>query len=163
VAGAAALVFAVFLQAQVDDLQGDRDQLRSQVASQGNIIGVATASDVVTVSLVSLTTDGTEPAATGISEPGGEYLWSRSQGKGVIFCHNLPELPEGEVYQAWYATEVEPVAAGTFTPEDGGCQHLMQPVIADISATGVGLSREKDGGSQRPSGRWLIFGSFGSD
>jgi hypothetical protein len=158
-AGAAALVFAVFLQAQVDDLQQDRDLLRSEVTNQGSIIGVATASDVRTVSMVSTASD-TQPAATGASEPWGEYLWSRSHGKGVIFCHNLPDLPEGEVYQAWYATETEPVAAGTFTPEDGGCHHLMQPIVADISATGVGLSREKSGGSQRPTGRWLIFAPF---
>jgi hypothetical protein len=156
-AAAAAVVFAIFMQAQVDDLQHDRTQLQSEVSEQGGIIRVAAASDVQTVSLVSM---ADEPATQGAA-PGGEYLWSRSQGKGVIFCYNLPALHEDEVYQAWYATETEPISAGTFEPEDGGCEHLMEPVIADISATGVGLSREKSPGSPRPSGRWLIFAVFG--
>jgi hypothetical protein len=106
---------------------------------------------------------GAEPAATDAAQPGAEYLWSGSQRKGVILCRNLPALSGGEVYQAWYITETEPIAAGTFTTHDGGCQHLMKPVVADISATGVGLSREKGGGSQRPSGRWLMFASFVGD
>jgi hypothetical protein len=158
-AAAAVLVFAVFLQAQVDDLQGDRDQLQHQVSEQGNILSVASASDVFTVSLVSMPEDS-GPATTQAAQPGGEYLWSRSQQKGVIFCYNLPALSGGEVYQAWYITGAEPVDAGTFTPVDGQCQHLMKPVVADISETGVGLTREKNGGSQKPSGRWLIFALF---
>jgi hypothetical protein len=159
-AAAAVLVFAVFLQVQVDDLQGDRDQLQATVEDQGDILGVAAASDVQTLSMVA----PVEPRTTedeAEEEPGGEYIWSRSQGKGVIFCHGLPSLDKGWVYQAWYVTETEPVDAGTFTVEDGTCQHLMEPLIADISATGVGLSREKGAGSARPSGRWLIFAAFG--
>jgi hypothetical protein len=101
-----------------------------------------------------------DPAATQAVQAGAEYLWSRSQGKGVIFCHDMPALSGDEVYQAWYLTESEPIPAGTFNPDDGGCQHLMKPVVADISATGVGLTREKNGGSQRPSDRWLMWVSF---
>jgi hypothetical protein len=161
-AAAAVLVFAVFLQVQVDDLQGDRNQLEARVEDQGDILGVATASDVQTVSMVAPAPAApAEPQTTGEDEPGGEYLWSRSQDKGVIICHDLPRLDEGWVYQAWYVTDTEPVDAGTFTVDDGSCQHLMEPLIADIPTTGVGLSREKGAGSARPSGRWLIFASFG--
>jgi hypothetical protein len=36
----------------------------------------------------------------------------------------------------------------------------MQPVILITQATGVGVTREKEGGSVKPSGRWLIFTSL---
>jgi hypothetical protein len=36
----------------------------------------------------------------------------------------------------------------------------MKPVAAVADVTGVGVTREKSGGSQRPSGSWLIFAPF---
>jgi len=155
--GAAALVFAVFLQAQVNDLEGDRDTLEDRVVALGSITRVATAPDVRTISFEEVT----DTTTTGPFSGDADYRWSRDEGKGVIFCDSMPLLPEGEVYEAWYVTLSEPVPAGTFTPDDaGGCLHLMEPEWQVAAATGVGITHEKAGGARRPTGDWLVLAQF---
>jgi hypothetical protein len=155
-AAAAVLVFAFSLQLQVDDLEEDNDQIQQQFASTqasfGDIIRVATAEDSEAHEM-----EASEPAPSGAEAPEGEYRWSRTEGMGVIFCRDLPEIPEDQVYQAWYDTEPDPISAGTFEAHEGDCFHLMQPVVLVSQATGVGVTREREGGSDKPSGRWLIF------
>ncbi len=155
-AAAAVLIFAISLQLQVDDLQDDNNAVQAQFASTqvdvANIIRVATAEDAVEHDM-----ETNEPAPTGLAEPSGEYRWSRTEGMGVIFCRGFPDLPEDQVYQAWYDTITEPVSAGTFEALNGDCFHLMQPVILVTQATGVGVTREQEGGSPKPTGHWLLF------
>ena len=155
-ATAAVLVFAFSLQLQVDDLEEDNSQTQAQFASTtanfANILRVATADDAEAHDM-----EATAPVPSTAEEPEGEYRWSRTEGMGVIFCRDLPELSEDQVYQAWYDTSTDPVSAGTFEAHDGDCFHLMQPVVLVTSATGVGVTREKEGGASKPTGRWLIF------
>jgi len=156
-AGAAALVFAVFLQSQVNDLEGDRDTLQDRVVALGSITRVATAPDVETISFEEVA----RPVADGPFSGNADYRWSSEEGMGVVFCDSMPQLPEGEVYQAWYVTEAEPVSAGTFTPDaGGGCLHLMEPEWQVAAATGVGITHEKAGGARRPTGDWLVLAKF---
>ncbi len=156
-AAAAVLVFAVFTQTEVNDLQGENDQLEAQVVatdeSIGDIVRVATASDVMTTSMAA--PGRTQPATT--DPPAGEYRWSSSEGLGVLFCRNLPQLADDEVFQAWYQTADETVSVGTFESRDGDCHFLVQPVTLEGPPTGVGVSREKYPGSSKPTGIWLIF------
>ena len=153
-AGAAALVFAVFLQAQVNDLEGDRDSLEDRVVALGSITRVATAEDVQTVSFEEVT----RPSITETFSGNADYRWSSEEGMGVIVCHGMVAPPEDKVYQAWYVTETEPVPAGTFTPDsDGGCLHLMEPEWRVAAAVGVGITHENAGGARRPTGDWLVL------
>ena len=152
--GAAALVFAVFLQAQVNDLEGDRDTLEDRVVALGSITRVATAEDVQTISFEEVT----RPSITETFSGNADYRWSTEEGIGVIFCHGMGAPSGGKVYQAWYVTETEPVPAGTFTPDsDGGCLHLMEPEWQVAAATGVGITHENAGGARRPTGDWLVL------
>lgn len=155
-ATAAVLVFAFSLQLQVDDLQDDNNDIQAQIASTqasfGDIVRVATADDSETHEMTY-----TEATPRTGKTPEAEYRWSRAEGMGVIFCRDLPDLPDDQVYQAWYDTVDEPIDAGTFESHDGECFHLMQPVVLVTGVTGVGITREQEGGSSKPSGRWLIF------
>jgi hypothetical protein len=155
-ATAAVLVFAFSLQMQVDDLEDDNSATQAQLASTtsniADVLRVATADDAEAHEMAA-----TAPVPAADEEPEGEYRWSRTEGMGVIFCRDLPDLPDDQTYQAWYDTSDDPVSAGTFESHDGNCFHLMQSVVLVSQATGVGVTREKEGGSSKPSGRWLIF------
>jgi hypothetical protein len=154
-AAAGLLAFAVFTQMQVQDLNDDKNELEDDVANTQRIVRVATAPDVQAVSLVS-PQRGPGPIPSG-EPPTGDYRWSQEEGVGVLFCRNLPDLAEDEVFQAWYTTEAEPVPAGTFESEDGECEYILRPMLSEVRPMGVGVSREKEPGSSKPTGIWLIF------
>lgn len=162
VAAAAALAFASFLQIQMNDLRNEKDELARQLDStrevvqdQAQVIGISAAAD--TQQLVMARVAAPEGAW-------GEYFWSRSAGGGFIVCHDMPALPEGEVYQAWFVLDGKQVSAGTFAPsEDGRCVYPMDPEEPVRGADGIGVSRETAGGSRSPTGDWLIWASFERD
>jgi len=165
-AAAAVLVFAFTLQLQVDDLEGDNNQLEGQAAVAQSEVVATQASFASIVDVVTAADDeeqpmtASEPTPRDGSGPRGEYHWSRAQGMGVIFCRDLPVLADNEVFQAWYQTPSKAVPAGTFESHSGECFHIMQPVIAIVGATGVGITREQEGGSPKPTGRWLLFATL---
>ena len=166
-AAAAVLVFAFSLQLQVDDLEEDNSELEDQTATVQSEIASTRASfasivDVVTSNDAEAHEMTASAASPREAPPVGEYHWSRAEGMGVIFCRDLPKLADNEVFQAWYQTADEAVSAGTFESESGECFHVLQPVIAIVSATGVGITREQEGGAGRPS-RWLLFTSLEDD
>ncbi len=100
-------------------------------------------------------------AATIRSQAGSVYHWSPETDTSFIACHNFPPLPAGSVYQVWFTAEsgsAEPVA--TFVPQDGGCQIPMDMSRLDWRPTGIGISVEPEGGSERPSSRWFAYASF---
>ena len=158
-AAAAALAFASFLQIQMNDLRNDKDELARELDLTQDTVG-----DQGQVIAISAATDTQEMVMEAVAAPAGawgEYFWSRSAGGGFIVCHDMPVLPEGQVYQAWFEMDGKQVSAGTFAAsEDGGCAYPMQPEEPVRVANGVGVSQEKVGGSESPSGDWLIWAAF---
>ena len=159
VAAAAALAFAAFLQIQMNDLRNDKDALAEQLGSTKDVVN-----DQARVIAISAASDEQNMVMEAVAAPAGasgEYHWSRSAGGGFIVCHDLPALAQGEVYQAWFDEGGKRVSAGTFSPsEDGGCVYPMQPEAPVRGPDGVGVSKEKAGGSASPSGDWLIYAAF---
>jgi len=109
---AATLAFALFLQAEVSDLRGEKDQLAAQIESadarlteQQQVMAVLAASDMQHIHLQP--TDPTSSAAA-------VYHWSGAAKAGAILCNNLPPLQEGQVYQVWFLTESGSYPAGRF-------------------------------------------------
>ena len=158
-AGAAALAFTAFLQVQMSDLRDDRDNLMQQVAEarvrlddQNQIFNVLFDPNQQTKMM---------PAVATGSSAWGEYHWSKTAGQGVLACHDMPPLAEGEVYQAWFVAQDGPIPAGTFESTDGDCWYPMEPARTPVGLTGVGITREKRGGSNTP-GEWLLFASLRS-
>lgn len=161
-AAAAALAFASFQQIQMNDLRSDKDELareldltRDTVGDQGQVIAISAAAD---------TQEMVMEAVAAPEGAWGEYFWSQSAGGGFIVCHDMPVLPEGQVYQAWFEMDGTQVSAGTFVAaEDGGCVYPMKPEEPVRGVAGVGVSQEKAGGSESPSGDWLIWAAFEGD
>jgi hypothetical protein len=158
-AAAAALAFASFLQVQMNDLRNDKDELALELESTQEVIR-----DQAQVIAISAATDRQEIDMEAVAAPEGawaEYFWSRTAGGGFIVCHGMPAPVEGEVYQAWFEMDGKLVSAGTFTPsEDGTCVYPMHPEEPVRGIDGIGVSEEQAGGSESPSGDWLIWAAF---
>ena len=153
-AGAAAsLGFAFFLQAEVDDLRDENDQLEAQVEDAGEtlneqsqIMAVLAAPDVQEVSL-DATDDTTSAGAT--------YQWSDSAGTGALLCNNLPAPQEGQEYKVWFLTEDHSYAAGSFQTWDGIGQLTMDLEDLPELPVAIGVSVEHVD-AQEPGEMFLI-------
>lgn len=82
----------------------------------------------------------------------GTVVVSRERDRAVFVAAGLPELPEGRVYQLWFADEggdggAEMRPAGLLTGDGGAV--LMDGRVAD--AAGMGVTVEPAGGSERPT------------
>lgn len=146
-AGAAAsLAFAFVLNAQVDDLRDDNDQLSAEVDNAGQqlseqrqIITVLAAPDFQRVSLAAI-----DPA----SGASGVYQWSDATGTGAILCNSLPALEEGHFYQVWLMTETDSYPAGSFQNWDGIGQLAMDLDELPKSPIAIGVSVDSPGAEE---------------
>jgi len=158
-AGVVALVFAGFLQVQMSGLRGDKNNLEqlltatdTELEQQRQVVAVLSASDTRKVPM---------DDATIRSQAGSVYHWSPETDTSFIVCHNFPPVPAGSVYQVWFTAESEPAEpVATFVPQDGGCQIPMDMSRLDWRPTGIGISVEPEGGSERPPSRWFAYASF---
>lgn len=74
---------------------------------------------------------------------------SRSENAATLAVHDLPRLPAGKVYEAWFIEGGKPVPAGLLSRDPGrGLTFLDGPVD---DATAVALSVEPTGGSEQPT------------
>jgi anti-sigma-K factor RskA len=156
--GVAVLVFAVFLQAQLSNLRGDKDELQNQLSAasseleqQRQIVAVLSAGDTQKVAM--------EPASLR-SRAESVYNWSPDSAAGFIVCRNFPELPAGRVYEVWFVAGelAEPIA--TFSPQDGGCQIPMDMSRMTWRPQGIAITVEPTGGSSRPLKPWFSYAWF---
>ena len=87
------------------------------------------------------------------------YAWTRDGKLGAVVCRDLPDAPEGKVYQLWLTCGPEPVNGGTFVAWHGECQHLVTLSCAS-PLSGVAVSVEPEGGSPSPSDEVVFSASF---
>ncbi len=139
-AAVASLTFAFFLQAEVDDLRDENDQLEAVVEDAGEtlneqsqIMAVLAAPDVqeVTLDATDLTTSA-----------GATYQWSNSAGTGALLCNNLPALQAGQEYKVWFLTQDHSYAAGSFQIWDGIGQLTMDLEDLPELPVAIGVSVE---------------------
>jgi anti-sigma factor RsiW len=91
-------------------------------------------------------------AASAVVAGGGSAAVVRSKSSDValLVTKDLPELPSGQVYEAWTIKgNGTPVPAGTFQPE--GSQTTFKLTPAAVAAGAVALTVEPEGGSDRPT------------
>jgi anti-sigma factor (TIGR02949 family) len=158
VAGVGALVFAVFLQAQLSNLRGDKDQLQEQLSAasseleqQRQVLAVLSAQDTQKVSM--------ESAALR-SQAESTYSWSQDSAAGFIVCRNFPAQAPGRVYQVWFVTGERAETVATFVPQDGSCQIPMDMSRMTWRPEGIAISVEPQGGSNRPTKPWFSYAWF---
>jgi anti-sigma-K factor RskA len=87
------------------------------------------------------------------------YLWTRDGKLGAIVCRDLPDPPEGKIYQLWITCGPEPMDGGTFTAWEGQCQHIVS-LKCTSPLSGVDVSVEPEGGSASPSDEIVLTASF---
>lgn len=151
---AAALVFAIVLQAQVDDLRSDNDRLAARASDastrlteQQQVIGVLAAEDTQSVTLLP-----TQPGDTAAAI----YYWSRSSGTGALISRDMPDLKEGEAYHAWFLVDDESYWMGSFESWDGGGALGMDLEAIEERPQAVGVSIETVADVLEPSDFFLI-------
>ena len=159
-AGVAALVLAVFVQAEMNDLQDENGQLERQVQEAGTLLGeqrqlmaVMAAPDLQQVSLHS-PQPGSDALAT--------YYWSLNTQSGFLVCNKLPPLAENQSYQVWILADGEAIPAGTFQPWKGIGQLPIDLSISDKRHTAIIVTIEDADGSDRPSGEPFLLASLES-
>lgn len=164
-AGVAALVFASFLQVQMADLRHDKNDLAQQVSDlrahneaadaqleqQRQIMAVLSHPDTQSVPM-------TPTSST--SRASAVYGWSRSRGQAFILCQGLPALKPGQVYQAWFAIGTDYLPARIFSTSDGTCLIPMDVGWLTGRPSGIGITIEPEGGSDQPSGQWVLYATF---
>jgi hypothetical protein len=158
VASIAALAFAGFLQVQVTDLQDEKSDLANQVqaagteaAQQKQIVAVLSAPDAQKIPMSAVTA---QPNASVV------YNWSRSATKGFLVCQDLPPSGPDQSYQVWFKVSGQPRSVTTFQSSDGTCQVAMDLSVLHGRPDGIGISVEKAGGSEAPTGKWLMYADF---
>lgn len=87
---------------------------------------------------------------------GSAYVDAQTQ-KVVLVVRQLEPLDPGRTYQAWIITAEGPVSAGLFQVTDSGwgMTWLERPFTP---GSGIGVSREPEGGSQQPTEIVLLGG-----
>lgn len=83
--------------------------------------------------------------------------WFSLQGSGALSVANMPDLPEGGVYQLWYGTDdpTSPIPGGTFRVDETGQGFMLIPADVGIVSS-ISITQEREGGSQAPTGPVLL-------
>ncbi len=153
-AAAASLAFALFLQAEVNDLRDENSQFAAEIESvdvqltqQQQIMAVLAAPDVQQISL--------EPADP-TSAAAAVYYWSSAAGAGALLCNNLPALQQGQVYQFWILTDDGTHGVGSYESYHGIGQLSVD--LADIPGrpVAIGVSIEDTPDAEEPGGMFLF-------
>jgi hypothetical protein len=122
-------------------------QLRAEGATK--LVGLVAHPDLASAEMAGL---GTAAGASAY------YVWSREGKTGAIVCENLPDAPEGKVYQLWFSCP-DPIDGGTFIAQQGQCQHVVS-LKCTSPLSDINVSIEPEGGSASPSNEVVLTASF---
>lgn len=84
------------------------------------------------------------------------YVWSRTYGVGVLTVRGLAPLPPESTYQLWFASGPEFYSGGTFEVRGSVVQHVFPLPEIGGRVTMMGVTVEPAGGSQEPTGQWVL-------
>ncbi len=85
-----------------------------------------------------------------------QVIVSESRGRMAVVGDEVPDPGDDRTYELWYITDDGPTSAGTFRPDDGSVQVVVDAQPADQ----VGITEEPDGGSPAPTGPILASGAL---
>lgn len=152
-----AILWALAMMGQIDDLQSERDLQDQQLAQMNQEREEYLAQTPANVyPLVSTTSSQNgDNGATGMvymdPDPAG---WG-----GIVAFRNLSQPPSGQVYQLWTITNGQPAPGPTFMPDADG--KAMVQVGGDAASAGaMAITMEPDGGSQTPTTSPVMQGNL---
>ncbi len=170
-ASVAVLVFSAFLQMQVSDLEGENNDLKSELRSATfSLERQLSQTDSLlaeqqTIFQVLADNGAKELSAHGRGDSASSlyYSWSPDTKKGFVRCSGIHVLPPGKVYQLWVTTPGDDYPVTAFRTFDGTCQVAMD-LTTFGDAAGIGISIEDTpGGVGAPAYKWELYVRFSGD
>jgi hypothetical protein len=132
-------------QAQLEQLQADREREQKALAEAKAINDLLHAPDAWHVDLVA---QKTRP------QPQIKTIYSKQKGTLLLTATNLAQLPENKIYELWLlpADGSAPMPAGWFKADDKGNGMMFHWMTsAGISAKGFAVTIEPANGSETPT------------
>lgn len=121
------------------------DSLQAVVAQRDSALAGITGRDVVAMTLTSSTA----------KEPYARMYWDRARHRWTMVAHDLPDLPQGRVYQLWIVTKGAKISAGTFVPQRGVALVTAERALTEPPSA-VAITDEPEGGVTEPTGPIII-------
>jgi len=136
-------------------VRGLQAQISAQQAQTQTNIGIVTAAfgndDAIEASL------DPRPAAPASS---GRVFISPGEPAVAVYARDLPQLPEGQIYQVWLVTPAGTISAGTFAVNPAGRGwRPLRPSEPLVSVERVFVTMEPTGGSPQPTGPEQLSGT----
>ena len=85
-----------------------------------------------------------------------EFIWSPSEGGGLLRATLLESAGPGWIHQLWFIGGEEPRSGGTFAPDPSGGLHYVATSDNPSSITQIAITIEPEGGSTLPTAPWLL-------
>ncbi len=152
-----AILWALAMMGQIDDLKGERDLQDQQIAQLNQERETYLADTPALVyPLVSTTASqsGDNPAT------GMVYMDPDPDGwGGIIAFRGMTPPPSGQVYQLWMIENGKAIPGPTFVPDAGGQATIQVPGEAATSQA-MAITMEPDGGSDTPSTTPIMQGDL---
>ena len=126
---------------------------RETLERAGELIHALTAPDAQHVSLV---------AAGAKVQPEAKAIYSSRGHSLVLLADHLNPLPAHKIYELWLlpANGSQPLAAGTFTPDERGSAVLVLTQLGDgVAAKGFAVTVEDEPGSATPTMPIVLSGA----
>jgi anti-sigma factor RsiW len=78
----------------------------------------------------------------------GRYIWSSREKVGVLVCNNMPKLEDKKTFQLWFVKGDQWIDSIKFQGQpDGSCQLVVTPVKEPGPFNGLAITVEPSGGS----------------
>ena len=149
-----AMLWALAMMGQIDELKSERDLQDRQVAQLNQEREDYLAQTPALIHPLISTTAG----STGIS--GTVYLDpDPAGGGGIVTFQGLAQPPSGQVYQIWTIVGGEPAPGPTFVPDAEG-NAIVQIGKAAVSAEQMAITIEPSGGSKTPTTSPIMQGNL---
>ncbi len=140
-------------------LYREREALRTTVGTQATQMASLTADAAAARQLMDTLNDASAMRVTlnksqTTPVPQGRVTYVPDKGSLVFIASNMEPLQPYKVYELWLipADGRDPIAAGTFKPDDHGNASIVMPSLPKgVEAKAFGITIEDNGGSQTPT------------
>lgn len=163
----AATFLLVAATAQLLRVTGDRNALRTQLASRGAdaVRADSLAAELAETSAMIVAMGGPDVkvvalASESAQQPMARMFWNRASNDWTMIASGLPAPKAGRTYQLWLVTADAKISAGTFEPDAQGKTVMHANYALDRNALkAIAITDEPDGGVAAPTGSILIAGT----